>query len=531
MPKTDRTRLSIGRDGKYYKRADDRDWGRYFVLSDDELREEIRQSIDVKENMLTLSGQFKDGRVVKKPPRDGLKFIAPQMGTASKFRRIERKNWAKDIDATRHHNTTKNLQNNADSEYAQTISALVANSQPGEGDEDEDEKYVAPRNFDYSSGRQDNSRVDKVFHVIQKKYEQNLHVVDRLYDEKLSLEEYARSLELELYRTRKGNSSSKHVSSDQDYRLRESRTLDPPAYDELFDQGDDGYGNDGQEEMKRSSAPRRLQQQQQQQYAATVPIGEGNDDDHRVGRSRDLYPMSLTHSLRSHSAPRGGATANTNTKQTNLAQSIDGNRPRSTSNNGRARARSQSAGRGRSNEPRRFINGVSATLLADADRYVQRRRLLDEKERLQKLEQERYELELKERVLRASSAGRGLEGMLKRAEDAKRTNDTKLAAQRKRNLEQRRNERERLKEEKINKETLKIAALKGGLSWKELQELSAQQRNERIEKRKQELLMISALPRSIEESLSRSSSKKALLLAGAGPGDMAVAGKSFFLMR
>jgi hypothetical protein len=53
------------------------------------------------------------------------------------------------------------------------------------------------------------------------------------------------------------------------------------------------------------------------------------------------------------------------------------------------------------------------------------------------------------------------------------------------------------------------AAIGTGGSWQEVQQAEEQRRKERIERRKQELLMISSLPQSIEENLNRANSKRA----------------------
>lgn len=58
--------------------------------------------------------------------------------------------------------------------------------------------------------------------------------------------------------------------------------------------------------------------------------------------------------------------------------------------------RSRSAGPSRS----AGLEGLSSHLQADADRYVQKRRLLDEQERVRKLEQQQWEQLRKEKILR-----------------------------------------------------------------------------------------------------------------------------------
>eukprot|EP01033_Poteriospumella_lacustris_P000035 gene35-22_t len=395
IAQVDRTRMSMGADGKYYKLLDSRDWSRYQVLSDEEVKEEIRRSTQTKENMMTLTGKFKDGHYKEKT---GIKFLPPQMGTASKSRKIEKRAWEKDMLAASTNQMGTKRMDDPDSEYAQTIRALQANT------EVEDDGHIEPQTFEFDPRDGPEDRVGRAFNVIQKKYEQNLHVVERLYEEKMSLEDYARHLE----RSRSRPSAARSQSPDdhsttetRDYRFRSSAALAPPKYDEVA------------------------------------------EIDREVG------------------GPDGVS--------------------------------------------------VSSNLLADADRYVQKRRMLEEKERLEKLEEEKYLLELKEKHLRASMNGKSFDEMFRRQEEAKKKNEDKRKKEQLLELEKKRKEREELTKKKKEKDYLMATAIGTGTSWQEAQQLEEQRRKERIERRKQELLMMSALPQSIEENLNRANSKKATL--------------------
>lgn len=477
IAQTDRTRLSMGRDGKYYKMLDSRDWGLFHVLSDEEMQEEIRRSVEIKENMMTLTGQFKDGHYKEAPK--SIKFVPPQMGTASKSRKIERRRWQKDMKAMKSGDlsgTSKAMQD-VDSDYSKTMRALAANTEQEDIERDE-----GPRAFDFTENVPEN-RVTQAFNVIQKKYEQNLHVVERLYNEKLSLEEYARSLERELRRGRnrpiapKQSDDESETRSERDYRLRTS-TLAPPKYEEVLEiEREYGYNDDRNEERPETTGVRRGR-----------PLNR---------TSPAALNASAPSSLRSHSAPRHS-----------MGRSLEAGRE---SRSSEPRAHSASRRNDRSESRARSIEGgVSANLLADADRYVQKRRLLEERERLQKLEEERYLLSLKEKQQRASLNGKAFDDMFRRQEEARRKNEEKKKKAHEEEILKKKQARADEKEKQREKELRMITALKSGTSWRELQDIEEQQRKERIEKRKQELVMISALPRSIEENINRSNSKKAV---------------------
>lgn len=469
--------MSMGADGKYYKLLDSRDWSRYQVLSDEEVKEEIRRSTQTKENMMTLTGKFKDGHYKEKT---GIKFLPPQMGTASKSRKIEKKAWEKDMLAASTNQMGTKRMNDPDSEYAQTIRALQANT------EVEDDGHIEPQTFEFDPRDGPEDRVGRAFNVIQKKYEQNLHVVERLYEEKMSLEEYARHLERELQRSRSRPSAIRSQSPDdhnaietRDYRFRSSAALAPPKYDEVADIDREVSGN-----QRRGRSRDPLNQ--------TAPAGSVYD-----------------RGLRSHSAPRHSYTL--------PHRGDEGQLPEEETDRGHEHRRSRSTGRASvarsSSASRRRPDGVavSSNLLADADRYVQKRRMLEEKERLEKLEEEKYLLELKEKQLRASMNGKSFDEMFRRQEEAKKKNEDKKKKEQLLELEKKRKEREELAKKKKEKEYLMATAIGTGTSWQEAQQLEEQRRKERIERRKQELLMISALPQSIEENLNRANSKKATL--------------------
>ena len=135
-----------------------------------------------------------------------MQFVPPQLGIASREKHRERRSWHNDVqksllgDKPRDTNKPNNRE---DSSYTRTINTLVENMVKTE--ETKRPKQTAPASsvFNYAPTREgegENDKVTRAFSVIQKKYEQNLHVVEKLFTEKESLEQYAQSLEAKLMR-------------------------------------------------------------------------------------------------------------------------------------------------------------------------------------------------------------------------------------------------------------------------------------------------------------------------------------------
>lgn len=468
---------------------DSRDWNRYHVLSDHEMENEMRRSREVKENMYTLMGKLKNGQYTSRNSR-GPKFVAPQLGTASRSKKIDKRAWEKDLTLAMSGEAT--TRGHSNSSYNKTISSLVGNTQVEEEEEEVPDSPV----FDYRS--QQGDKVTQAFHVIKTKYEQNLHVVDKLYHEKMSLEDYAKSLEEELMRA-KGVDSPTELQ----HMLRVSRQRaaleeegaddaeDDPRYQEAMRRSimrgpKDSTYDPIYEDAKENVGNREGGSSYTADEIAAMLHGGDTNVNHRLGRSLD---RGGNHTMRSSSAPR------------NMVRKSTGN-----DFNATAPARASSAGRSRSGSRPRG-EGISASLQADCDRFVQKRKLMDERDRLAKLEQEKYELELQEKKLRASRNSKDFTEMFQRQELMK-------LKQQKRFEDQQRKEHEemiKMKKEKhkkqIEKMTLMHEAFRGHMSWKELQDTEEAQRRERIEKRKNELLTQAALPRSIEENMSKSLTK------------------------
>eukprot|EP01034_Spumella_vulgaris_P027210 gene27210-33901_t len=204
----------------------------------------------------------------------------------------------------------------------------------------------------------------------------------------------------------------------------------------------------------------------------------------RASRSTHRPPVPA----RSSSAPRGRASLDS---ASSLRDRGDGGGSVRSSAEGGGGVRSSSA-------VRRSQSGVSNQLQADADRYVQRRRAFEEKERNDKLEQDRYEHQQKERFMKASLNGRQFTEMFKRQEEAKQAILDKQEQTRLKEEEDRIAHKKAQKQHAIDKQRMMDEALKNNeVPWKDFQAMEEEKRRERVEKRKQELaLLTSSAPTS-----------------------------------
>ena len=516
--KTDHSRIKVGSDGIVYKMVDSREWDRYQIMTDEAVANEARRSREVKENMLLLSGKLKHGEHHIRSPKRGIgtKFVPPQLGTTSRTRKIEQKAWHNELQTAMLHGKTNPPSGRTS--FNQTISSLVENAVYNHEQEELPESPI----FDYTTNIQQD-KVSKAFNVIKQKYEQNLHVVEKLYSEKTSLEDYTQTLEEQLM-TLTGARSAKElhvILSDrkQAELVQGMRDEHLPVTDHHIETDDDEKKDSPFSKPSTSSYdPRVVRSNRPPRPSSARPHGgsytaaefadmfndggqhsSGTESPHgtRLGRSA---ARSMPSSLRSSSAPKHL-----------VRQSSPGLPVRSTSADAR---HSRTAPSSRSaSATRRSVDGISANLQADADRYVQKRRLIEEKERLERLEHEKYLLELEERRLRASRYGHEFEDMTKRTKDMEKKRQSKEDEMKRKEVEERRRQLRERKKASIEKENAMIAAFRGKMSWKDIKENEEAQRRERIEKRKTELQLEAALPKSIEENLTKSKQKEATAAA------------------
>lgn len=159
---------------------DPRDQVKYRMLDEREQDAELVKSKVIKESMYLLNGKFKDGQYVKEKTK-GLCFVPPQFGTASHKNLIDKKDWETDLKNTSHGGTGTQFLRTKSAKYQQTILQLAKNTQESHDAAEYEEEL-------------DHGPVNE-FELVKGKYEQNLHVMEKLYKEKMAMERRIRAME------------------------------------------------------------------------------------------------------------------------------------------------------------------------------------------------------------------------------------------------------------------------------------------------------------------------------------------------
>jgi len=130
--------------------------------------------------------------------------------------------------------------------------------------------------------------------------------------------------------------------------------------------------------------------------------------------------------------------------------------------------------------------------------------LLDEQERVRKLEQQQWELQRKEKILRASMSGSAFLEMKKHEDFAEALRLARLEREKRKEGEREAKERQLWQERRQANERSMAQVTRNQLSWHELQEIEEAKRRDRIERRKQQLINCSILPLGIAENMEKS---------------------------
>ncbi len=208
---------------------DQRDWDKYRTMTDRELQSELEKSREIKENMNILTGKLKNGKYSGSLSKSGIKLVAPQFGTQSRTKKIERKNWEADLKTMQSGGDLgKSLRTDAD--FLGTMHALATNERLNHSDryevEDDREESPPPQRFRNADGgfnvtQSADDRIQAAIHTMKNKYEQNLHVVEKLFDEKKYMER-----KIELLEEKLRSSTSGQLYDDHEYdALEESHLL------------------------------------------------------------------------------------------------------------------------------------------------------------------------------------------------------------------------------------------------------------------------------------------------------------------
>jgi len=384
IPKVDETALSRGDDGVLYKLLDRSDWDKYRVLGDREQREEWTRSTEIKDNINTLSGHLKNGKYIKPAARDEgrTKFVAPMLGVSSRSTKVETRRWEAGVRKLRS-SSPNNIPSNEVVVINHTLNRLAQNSSSSSTAADTVNHHVAQQGVGGAQPQQKtevDSSITRAAAVLKLKYEQNLVAVEKLFDEKVVMERKIRLLEERLRLTGDGGVGTGSSTESLYGEPLDQGGFLPPSYHELTSTrsapipphnnlsarssgGNDGGGG----------------------WYSAQDIALKFSDEPVVTRAGSSRPVP--HQVRPSSAGR-----------TSLANRLDEGDTTGSSRFERPGSirRSRSAGPSRSVG----LEGLSSHLQADADRYVQKRRLLDEQERVKKLEQQQWELLRKEKILR-----------------------------------------------------------------------------------------------------------------------------------
>lgn len=181
--------------------------------------------------MYTLNGKLKSGKYGMSSGSK-IKLVAPQFGTQSRSRKIEKRNWEQDLNTLKDGGGSASLLK-TNSDYHKTMATLVQNQQLKDGTLQETEplpRRSAPQFRPEDGGlnvtQSAEDRIHAAINVMKDKYEQNLHVVEKLFDEKKYMERKIQLLEERL--RRKVHREGPELD-EQDYT--EDEQLDP-RYDE-----------------------------------------------------------------------------------------------------------------------------------------------------------------------------------------------------------------------------------------------------------------------------------------------------------
>jgi len=270
--------------------------------------------------------------------------------------------------------------------------------------------------------------------IIQSKYEKNLQVITTLHDEKAMMRQQLYDLQYEnsILRKQAGIDDYDYYNdNDDDYYYYTRRSSMADEYDDEYD---NAYSNDTSDAKK-------------------------------------MTAMELALLLESDHSQQKVA---------------DGSRPKSTPTTS-----SRSGIKSNKSSPRL---GMSKNLLAAQDKFIQRRRASDIADRKKQVNEAIADREYREKVHRASLAGKAPTGIFERQKAA---NDKFLSKQEKRDLEAKakKEAEDRLKREQIEADEEYRNDPKNHFTWQEMCDIEDGKRRDRIERRKHELAAVSRAPK------------------------------------
>lgn len=238
----------MGSDGKLYKMLDHKEWGKFKTTTEQDDLEELRKSKEIKENIYLLNGKMTNGRYTPSRSSGGVRLVAPQFGTQSRTRKHERREWERGVDCLATQGAV-----DGQSRYYETFTALVGNQTCSASERAcLPASIEPPRSFSPADGglrvsQNSEDRIAAAVRAIKDKYEQNLHVVEQLFDEKRLMERKVQLLEERLRRRAAHSDGVGREDEDSPGDLQEMSVEDqdigagwsgdvlslPPVYDEV----------------------------------------------------------------------------------------------------------------------------------------------------------------------------------------------------------------------------------------------------------------------------------------------------------
>lgn len=206
--------LTLSQEGILYKLEDERDYGKFRVLSEEEQLEETRRSEDIAATLKAMSGHG----VYKKNPRrpKSASFVPPQMGATSRQRKIENNEYRKSHTAPGNNNTTpprpapRAQDDMALKQRASEIGAAVGIAW---GEESPGQEQLL-----------------SAVTALQHKHNENMALIDKLCKERQEMEQQMKRLENQLRQSRKCNNLHKKMSKGS----KPSPSSEVPTGDEAF---------------------------------------------------------------------------------------------------------------------------------------------------------------------------------------------------------------------------------------------------------------------------------------------------------
>lgn len=464
--KTDISQRTTGSDGKLYKLVDGRDQYKYRVQSEDDMILEAKKTQDYAASITAGKRPQSTNRIRPKRATQGL----------DKQQRIDNRKYKTQLAIKHKENTTPNM--------AITNSGSLQPLPPAPPPEATVESAVP-------------EQLLNALNLLQTKYEKNLEVIDILFDEKKRMEQKVAMLESKMVEDANkfeiGIGAKTHEECAEEQRAA-SGGLHPPKPSE--------------EAVPPSMAvalfaDQSVPSQQEDPSSSTQPTH---------GRSQVRSKQCQSGKVRSHSAGRLRSSGSQQKVSQNDRSGVASvlRRSQDDSNVGRGRSNSETQ-RSNSGDSRKSVGSFSQSIQMQAsiDRFLQRKSLLEQKEKAEQLEQKAYEQAQRERYLRASKNGKEFKEMSARQEIALQKRTDKLKALQQKQKEKEDKEKE-LRQKKIQDHINKPIP-KHELTWKEVEEQNALKIKERKERFKQELLM-TVNTKSVASSATSDNIKEKILL-------------------